>query len=75
MGVEAQAEEQCQGRDSELTQDGGGEGDGFATEVKEGLDDLLPGVDVVLILAGKELAHLGVDAVDVSDEGEYGQQD
>jgi hypothetical protein len=34
----------------------------------------LPGVDVVLVLAGEELAHLGVDAVDVGGQGEDGEK-
>ena len=47
---------------------------GFAAEAEAGLDDLLPGVDVVLVLAGEELAHLGVDAVDVGGQREDDQQ-
>ena len=61
--------------EGELAEDGGGERDGLAAEAEAGLDDLLPGVDVVLVLAGEELAHLGVDAVDVGGEGEDGEQD
>ena len=70
VGVEAQAGEECKGGEGELAEDGGGEGDGFAAEAETGFDDLLPGVDVVLVLAGEELAHLEVDAVDVGGEGE-----
>ena len=70
MGVEAQTGEECKRGEGELAKDGGREGDGLATEAETGFDDLLPGVDVVLVLAGEELAHLEVDAVDVSGEGE-----
>ena len=74
-GEEAQAEEDAEGGDGELAEERGGEGDGFAAETEAGFDDLLPGVDVVLVLAGEELAHLGVDAVDVGDEREDGEED
>ena len=70
VGVEAEAGEQSQGDESELAEDGGGESDGFAAEAEAGFDDLLPGVNVVLVFAGEELAHLEVDAVDVGGEGE-----
>ena len=75
LGVEAEAGEQSEGDEGELTEDGGGEGDGFAAEAEAGLDDLLPGVDVVLVLAGEELAHLEVDAIDVGGQGEDGEQE
>ena len=74
VGVEAQAGEQREGSEGELTEDGGGEGDGLAAEAEAGLDDLFPGVDVVLILAGEELAHLEVDAIDVGGEREDGEE-
>ena len=60
--------------EGELAEDGGGEGDGLAAEAEAGLDDLFPGVDVVLILAGEKLAHLEVDAIDVGGEGEDSQE-
>ena len=75
VGVEAEAEEQGDGGEGELAEDGGGEGDGLAAKAEAGLDELFPGVDVVLVLAGEELAHLGVDTIDVSGEGEDGEED
>ena len=75
VGVEAEAGEESESDEGELAEDGGGEGDGFAAEAEAGLDDLFPGVDVVLVLAGEELAHLEVDAIDVGGEGEDGEED
>ena len=57
-----------------MAEDGGGEGDGFAAEAETGFDELFPGVDVVLVLAGEELAHFEVDAVDVGGQGEDGEE-
>ncbi len=74
VGVEAKAGEQSKCDQGELAEDGGGEGDGFAAEAEAGLDDLFPGVDVVLVLAGEELAHFEVDAIDVGGEGEDSQE-
>ena len=72
---EAQAEDHAEGGDGELAEDGRGECHRFAAEAKAGLNDLFPCVDVVLVFAGEELAHLGVDAVDVGYEREDGEED
>src|ERR1700678_3515049 len=69
LGVEAQAGEESERGEGELAKDRGGESDGFAAKAEAWFDDLLPGVDVVLVLAGEKLAHLGVDAVDVGSQG------
>ena len=73
--VEAEAKEEGNGAERELTEHGSGERDGFAAKAEPGFDDLLPGVDVVLVLAREELAHLGVDAVDISGEEEHCEED
>ncbi len=65
---ETQAEEGSDGGEGELAEERCGERGGLAGEAETGLYGLLPGVDVVLILAGEELAHLGVDTVDVGDQ-------
>ena len=74
-GGEAQAEDEGDGGDGELAEDGGGLRDGLAAETDAGFDALLPGVDVVLILAGEELAHLRVDAVDIGGDGEDAEEE
>ena len=57
-----------------MTEDGGGERDGLAAETETGLDDLFPGIDVVLVFTGEELAHLEVDAIDIGRKGEDDEQ-
>ena len=75
LGVEAEAGEQREGDQGELAQDGSGESDGFAAEAEAGFDDSLPRVDVVLVFAGEELAHLEVDTIDVGGQGEDGEEE
>ena len=72
--VKVEAEEQGDAGERELAQDGGGERGRLAAEAQAGLQQLLPRVDVVLVLAGEKLAHLGVDAIDVGREGEDAEQ-
>ncbi len=54
--------------ESELLEDGGGERGVLAAEAEMRLDFLFPGVEIVLHLAGKNLAELGVDAADVGGQ-------
>ena len=49
--------------------------EGFTAEAHAGLDAFFPGVDVVLILAGEELAHLAVDTIHVGGEGEEDEEE
>ena len=46
----------------------------LAADVQARLDPLLIGFDVFLELAREELAHLGVEAIDVGDEREQAHQ-
>lgn len=75
VGVEAEARKQGKRDQGELAEDRGREGDGLAAEAETRFDDLFPGVDVVLVFAGEEFAHLEVDAVDVGGEGEDEQEE
>ena len=52
-----------------MLQHGGGDGGMFAAEAEMRLDFFFPGIDVVLHLAGKDLAELRVDAADIGREG------
>ena len=75
VGVEAEAGEKGDGGEGKQAEDGGGECDGLAAEAEAGFGELLPGVDVVLVFAGEELAHLGVDAVYVGGQRKDGEED
>ena len=68
------AEDQRQAGQGEIHEDGRGELDAVALHAKARFDALLPEVDVFLELAGQELAHLGIEAIDVGREGEHDQQ-
>ncbi len=68
VGVEAEAEEQREGGERELAEDEAERATDSRPRRRRGSTELLPGIDVVLVLAGEELAHLGVDAVDVGGE-------
>ncbi len=73
-GVEAEAGKEGESGQGQLAEDGGGEGYGFAAEAEAGFGYLLEGIDVVLVLAGEELAHFEVDTVDVGGEGEDSEE-
>ena len=59
------AKEHADDRNGDLTENRDRKRDGLARKRNARLDDLFPRVDVVLVLAREELAHLGVDPVDV----------
>ncbi len=70
-GAEAESDE-AQG---ELLQNRSAEGGVLAAEAELRLDQLLPGVEIFLHLAGQNLAELGVDAADVRGQRlDRGQQ-
>src|ERR1039457_2565513 len=71
---EDSAESQRQDAQGQLLQDRGAEGGMLAAEADLRLDLLLPGVQILLDLAGKDLAELRVDADDVRGQHLDGRQ-
>ena len=68
------ADEDADAGRAELRQHGHGERGAFAADMQTRLDPFLINVDVFLELARQELAHLGMQAVHIGDEGEQPHQ-
>jgi hypothetical protein len=66
-----EADHHGDGGHGELYQDGHRERGSGAADAQFGLDLLLEGVDVVLKFAGEKFADLGIEAVDVGDQGQH----
>ena len=62
------AEFQCDHAERELLQHGGRDGGMLARQPEVRLDLLFPRVEILLHLAGEDLAELGIDAADVGSQ-------